>query len=146
MEFGTLIGDKLRQFREAKRLSQGHIEKRTGLLRCYISRVENGHTVPTIQTLEKMAQALETPLYQFFYDGVTQATSTEVAQNPRADGLWGSSGKDARALAKLQQCLARTSEKDKKLLLILAQKMADKRALKIAVRRRPRKPQKKRLG
>jgi transcriptional regulator with XRE-family HTH domain len=136
MEFGSLIGDRLRQFREAKRLSQGHIEKRTGLLRCYISRVENGHTVPTIQTLEKMAQALEMPLYQFFYDGAKHAASADAAHNSWADGLWGSSGKDARVLAKLRQFLARTSENDKKLLLLLAQKMAGDRALKIAVRRR----------
>src|SRR6266436_573025 len=58
-----IIGDRLRELREAKSLSQGDIEKRTGLLRCYISRVENGHTVPAVETLEKMARALELPLY-----------------------------------------------------------------------------------
>ena len=64
-----IICDRLREMREAKKLSQGDIEKRTGLLRCYISRVENGHTVPVIETLEKMARALEVPLYQLFYNG-----------------------------------------------------------------------------
>jgi len=64
-----IIGDRLREMREGKKLSQGDIEKRTGLLRCYISRVENGHTVPAIETLEKLARALEVPLYQLFYDG-----------------------------------------------------------------------------
>ncbi len=64
-----IIGDRLRAVREEKKLSQGDIEKRTGLLRCYISRVENGHTVPAIETLEKMARALEVPLYQLFCDG-----------------------------------------------------------------------------
>ena len=54
-----IIGDRLRALREEKKFSQGDIEKRTGLLRCYISRVENGHTVPAIETLEKMARALE---------------------------------------------------------------------------------------
>ena len=63
-----VIGDRLRALRDQKHLSQGEIEKRTGLLRCYISRVENGHTVPTVETLEKMARALEVPLYQLFYD------------------------------------------------------------------------------
>jgi transcriptional regulator with XRE-family HTH domain len=57
-----VIGDRLRELREAKELSQGDIEKRPGLLRCYISRVENGHTVPAIETLEKMARALEVPI------------------------------------------------------------------------------------
>jgi len=64
-----IIGGRLRALREEKQLSQGDIEKRTGLLRCYISRVENGHTVPAIETLEKMARALELPLYQLMYDG-----------------------------------------------------------------------------
>jgi transcriptional regulator with XRE-family HTH domain len=58
-----IIGDRLREMREAKKLSPGDIVKRTGLLRCYISRVENGHTVPAIETLEKLARALEVPLY-----------------------------------------------------------------------------------
>jgi len=65
-----VIGDRLRELREQKNLSQGDIEKRTGLLRCYISRVENGHTVPAIETLEKLARALEIPMYQLFYDGM----------------------------------------------------------------------------
>jgi transcriptional regulator with XRE-family HTH domain len=64
-----IIGDRLRELRETKKLSQGDIEKRTGLLRCHISRVENGHTVPAIETLEKLARALEIPLYQLFYEG-----------------------------------------------------------------------------
>ena len=64
-----IIGERLRALREEKKLSQGDIEKKTGLLRCYISRVENGHTVPAIETLEKMARALEIPMYKLFYDG-----------------------------------------------------------------------------
>lgn len=56
-----MIGDRLRTLREAKNLSQGDIEVRTGLLRCYTSRVENGHTVPSVGTLEKYARALEMP-------------------------------------------------------------------------------------
>jgi ribosome-binding protein aMBF1 (putative translation factor) len=58
-----IIGERLRALREEKKLSQGDIEKKTGLLRCYISRVENGHTVPAIEILEKMASALEIPMY-----------------------------------------------------------------------------------
>jgi transcriptional regulator with XRE-family HTH domain len=64
-----VIGERLKDLREEKNLSQGNIEKRTGLLRCYISRVENGHTVPAIETLEKMARAMEVPIYALFYDG-----------------------------------------------------------------------------
>jgi transcriptional regulator with XRE-family HTH domain len=64
-----IIGDRLREMREEKKLSQGDIEKRIELLRCHISRVENGHTVPAIETLKKLARALEVPLYQLFYEG-----------------------------------------------------------------------------
>jgi len=64
-----IIGDRLKTLRESKSLSQGDIEKRTGLLRCYISRVENGHTDPSVETLEKLARAFEVPLYHLFYDG-----------------------------------------------------------------------------
>ena len=63
-----VISDRLRTIREQKDLSQGDIEKRTGLKRCYVSRVENGHTVPAVETLQKFARALEIPLYQLFYE------------------------------------------------------------------------------
>jgi transcriptional regulator with XRE-family HTH domain len=64
-----IIGDRLRTLREQKKLSQGDIEKRSGLLRAYLSRVENGYTIPTIETLEKWAKALGVPMYQLFYEG-----------------------------------------------------------------------------
>ena len=57
-----VIGDRLKTLREAKDLSQGDIEKRTGLLRCYVSRVENGHTVPSVETLQEFARALKLPI------------------------------------------------------------------------------------
>ncbi len=64
-----LLGDRLRALRETKKLSQGDIEERSGLKRSYISRVENSHTVPAVEILEKLARALEVPLYQLFYEG-----------------------------------------------------------------------------
>jgi transcriptional regulator with XRE-family HTH domain len=64
-----IIGDRLRALRIEKKFSQGEVEKRTGLLRCYLSRVENGHTIPSVETLEKWARALEVPPYVLFYDG-----------------------------------------------------------------------------
>lgn len=91
-----VICDRLRTLREGKKLSQGDIEKRTGLLRCYISRVENGHTVPTVETLEKMARALEVPLYRLFYDGETPPKLENLTKRKTADEIaWGSSGKSA---------------------------------------------------
>jgi transcriptional regulator with XRE-family HTH domain len=120
-----VIADRLRSLREQKNLSQGDIEKRTGLLRCYISRVENGHTVPAIETLEKMARAMEVPLYQLFYDGEEPPKLPHFPKRKGGDGAsWGSSGKDARTLSNFRRLLKRTSESDRKLLLFMAQKMA----------------------
>ncbi|SRR6266478_5782048 len=120
-----IIGDRLRELREAKKLSQGGVEKRTGLLRCYISRVENGHTVPAIETLEKMARALEVPLYQLFYDGEDPPKVPNLLKgNSSREDAWGSSGKDARYLSKLRRLLGKSDEQDRKLLLHVVQKMA----------------------
>ena len=129
-----IIGDRLRALRKQKNFSQGEIEKRTGLLRCYVSRVENGHTVPAIETLEKFARALEVPMYQLFYEGEEPPKLLNLPKRKTADDIaWGSSGKDARVLAKFRRLLSRTAENDLKLLLFTAQQMAGKK-----IKRRPR--------
>jgi transcriptional regulator with XRE-family HTH domain len=122
-----IIADRLRALREEKKLSQGDIEKRTGLLRCYISRVENGHTVPAIETLEKMARALEVPLYQLFYDGEEPPVLPNLPKRKSADEIaWGSTGKEARYLTKFRRLMGRVDEGDRRLLLYMAQKMANR--------------------
>src|SRR5258708_36383027 len=122
-----VICDRLRELREGKNLSQGDIEKRTGLLRCYISRVENGHSVPAIETLEKLARALEVPLYQLFYDGEKPPQLPNLLKRKSADkDAWGSSGKDARYLNKLRRLTGKSDEGNRKLLLHMAQKMAQR--------------------
>jgi transcriptional regulator with XRE-family HTH domain len=119
-----VIGDRLKALREYKKMSQGDIERRTGLLRCYISRVENGHTVPAIETLEKMARAMEVPMYQLFYEG----------ENPPAPDLpkmagagWGSSGRDARILKRFRRLIGKADKNDLKLFLFVAQKMSQRK-------------------
>ena len=117
------IGAKLRELRVAKNLSQGDIEKRTGLFRCYTSRVENGYTVPTIETLEKYASALEVPIYRFF----TDEAAVKVPKLPKGgsdSSLWGARGKERAAFRKLAKALSRMDEPDRKLLLSMAQGMA----------------------
>jgi transcriptional regulator with XRE-family HTH domain len=120
-----VIGDRLRALREEKKFSQGDVEKRTGLLRCYISRVENGHTVPAVETLEKFARALEVPMYQLFYDGEEPPQLPNLPKRKSADDIvWGSKGKDARMLAKFCRLFSQTNESDLQLLFFVAQKMA----------------------
>ncbi|MGC1169054.1 MAG: helix-turn-helix transcriptional regulator [Candidatus Acidiferrales bacterium] len=117
-----MIGEGLRALREQKQLSQGDIEKRAGLLRVYISRVENGHTVPAIETLEKLARALEVPMYQLFYDG-EEPPKPSLPAAPADEG-WGSSGRDANTLHRFRRLMSRIDPNDRKLLLLAAQKMA----------------------
>lgn len=118
-----ILGERLRTVREHKELSQGDIEKRSGLLRCYISRVENGHTVPAVETLEKLARALEVPMYELLYEG-EEPPKPQVTGGKAGQKLWGASGKDARYLRKLQQCLSRMTDEDRNLLLFTVAKMS----------------------
>jgi transcriptional regulator with XRE-family HTH domain len=118
-----VIGSRLKDLRESKELSQGDIEKRTGLLRCYISRVENGPTVPAIETLEKMARALEVPMYRLIHDGKA-AASVRKAEPTKDRTEWGSTGKEAGYLSQLRRLLGKMEPDDQKLLLHMAQKVA----------------------
>ena len=117
-----VIGDKLKELRATKKLSQGDIEQRTGLLRCYISRVENGHTVPSVDTLEKMARALEIPMYRFFTDDAhvkkpnIPISKVETTRNRKQNAK----------LRPFVKALSRMNEKDQKILLHMASKMANR--------------------
>ena len=108
------IGSTIRDYRLEKGLSQGDVEKRTGLLRCYLSRVENGHTVPSLDTLTKIAQALELPLAQFFSDGPARAR----ASAPRV------SDEELRFLTQIRRYSPSLNESDRKLLLAMVKKFA----------------------
>jgi transcriptional regulator with XRE-family HTH domain len=107
-----LIADRLRELRKRKKWSQGEIEKRTGLLRCYLSRVENGHTVPSIETLEKLARALEVPMYQL------------PKRAPEGNLEWGSTAKDRQVLGRFRRLFPAMKESNRTLWIHLARKMA----------------------
>jgi transcriptional regulator with XRE-family HTH domain len=104
-------------------MSQGDIEKRTGLLRCYISRVENGHTVPNVDTLEKMARALEVPMYRLFTDDAHVKKPNIPLHAAPSRTLNTKQDHDFRAFAKL---LSRMDDKNRGLLLNMASKMANR--------------------
>ena len=124
------VGNRLRVIREERKLSQGDIEKSTGLLRCYVSRVENGHTVPSLETLEKFARALEVPLYRLFYEGENDPEPLKPL-NRKASSvtLWGIAGKDARTFNRLRSFLGHMEESDRRLLLHMARKMGSRRVI-----------------
>ena len=115
-----MIGERLRTIRESKNLSQGDIEQRTGMLRCYTSRVENGHTVPSLDTLAKYAQALEISMHQLFYDG--------EAEPKKIKGLnlgGGSiSPRQQREIESIGRKFAKLKERDKGLVRLMIAKLA----------------------
>lgn len=118
-----VVGERIKAIRESKNLSQGDVEKLTGLIRCYTSRVEHGHTVPNVETLEKYARAFEIPVYRLFYEGEVDS-SLKVFVSKNRDPARGLNGRDRKALREFSKCLSRMSEQDRKLLLALATKMA----------------------
>jgi transcriptional regulator with XRE-family HTH domain len=108
------IGSTIREYRLQKNMSQGDIEKRTGLLRCYLSRVENGHTVPSLDTLQKIARALDLQLSQFFAEELVSKEMSGLHLNED----------EIRFLTQVQRYSAQLSESDRRLLLAMVRKFA----------------------
>ena len=123
-----IIGTRLKKLREERNLSQGDIEKRTGLLRCYISRVENGHTVPSLETLERLAASLELPLYHLFFEGDEPPALPNLSKRQTTEELVldAEQEKELRFYEKVKRLLTRIDEKDRQLLLYMAQKLASR--------------------
>lgn len=105
------IGKRLRHLRLARGLSQSDIVRRTGLMAPYVSFIECGHKVPQLRTLEKWAEALRVPLYQFFLpDGAVHQRSAIVRLNYKEKRLF--------------NLLRRMDERDRRLLLSVASTLA----------------------
>jgi len=123
----VVVGERLRTLRQQKGLSQGGLERASGLLRCYISRVELGYTIPSLDTLQRFAAALGVPLYQLFYEGehppptphlTRRPTLWELAQEPGVEQA------EARFLFKIGKLATQLKKSDRSLLLDLAAKLA----------------------
>jgi len=118
-----VIGDRLRALREQKKMPQADIKKRLGLLRCYVARVENGHTVPSVDTLEKMALAFGVSMYRLFTgeEHVQKLNLTTEVIRRRVV-----SSKQKRELRAFAKRLLRVDDKDRGLLIHMASKMASR--------------------
>jgi len=120
----VLIGERIRQLRVQKGLSQGDVEKASGLLRCYISRVEHGHTVPSLETLEKFAMALDLPLYRLFYKGEEPPPTLHLTPRRTLEELAEDPGPEAKFLLKISKLLGRMTEPQRSFLLDVAKRLA----------------------
>jgi transcriptional regulator with XRE-family HTH domain len=116
-----IVGERIRSLREEKKLSRGDLQERTGLQRTYIWRVENGYTVPAIETLEKFARGLEVPIYKFFYEGKKPPPLAHIDAD---SGLWGAEGEAKKMLRRFRRCFAHIDESERSLLLYVAEEMA----------------------
>jgi transcriptional regulator with XRE-family HTH domain len=121
----TPIGHRLRQLRKTKNLSQGDIESKTGLLRCYISRVENGHTVPSLETLQRFAHGLGVSLYEIFYRENEARAKRGSPKHPARER--GPRADVEAFLRRFQELSPRLSPQDQEALLTLAKKLAGRK-------------------
>ncbi len=111
------IGETIRNYRLQKSMSQGDIEKRTGLLRCYLSRVENGHTIPSLDTLAKIAGAMDLPLAQFFADHTVNGSASSKAAPQLTED-------EVRFLTQIRRYSPNLNDSDRKLVIAMVKKMA----------------------
>jgi len=119
-----VIGERLKKFRESKQLSQGDVERRTGLLRCYISRVENGHTIPSIETLEKLASALETPMFRLFCEDDAEMAPGSNGKRPiDSDQDGEESEADKRYFREVRRLLTPAGPQDRRFFLNMARRL-----------------------
>jgi transcriptional regulator with XRE-family HTH domain len=116
-----IVGERIRALREKKKLTRGDLQERTGLQRTYIWRVENGYTVPAIETLEKFARGLKVPIYRLFYEGKGRPPLVPVNES---GSLWGTQGEQKKMLRRFRRCLGQMDEGQRSLLAHLAEEMA----------------------
>jgi transcriptional regulator with XRE-family HTH domain len=115
------IGRRLKELRESRNLSQGDIGVRSGLLRCYTSRVENGHTVPSVDTIAKYANALGIPLFAFFPN--EENVRRVEPSLPSKDSDWGATLRQRFQNHKIITALTKMNEGDRQLVLALVQRL-----------------------
>jgi transcriptional regulator with XRE-family HTH domain len=125
------IANRLRALREERKLSQGHVEERTGLKRCYTSRVENGYTVPSLKTLEKYADAFNVPLFKLFYDANKPPPLLNLFKRSAIEELTqGDSSSEDHYLSRLFKSLRSMNQADRSMFLHVTQKVASRQEAK----------------
>jgi len=78
------IGQRIRQLRESRGMTQSQLQARSRVSRSYLSRIESGQMTPSLGTLEKIAEALGVGLNRFF---VPESNGETVLEDPFIQGL-----------------------------------------------------------
>ncbi len=124
----TSIGQRIRELRKQKGLSQRGMESVSGLHACYISRVEHGHTVPMLETLERFAKALDVPLYRLFYSGEQPPATPHLTPRRTLAELAAETESETRFFSRLKSLFRSLADSDRKVLLALARQLAGREA------------------
>ncbi|HLW79752.1 MAG TPA: helix-turn-helix transcriptional regulator [Terriglobia bacterium] len=122
----TLIGQRLRELRKQKGLLQRDVQTASGLQRGYVSRVERGHTIPSLETLEKFARVLEVPLFRLFYSGDAPAPTPHLTPRMTLEEVSADSPEEARFFARLKRLMHQVADSDREVLLGLAKRLAER--------------------
>jgi transcriptional regulator with XRE-family HTH domain len=67
------IGKRIRELRMQRGLSQRDVQHSTNMMAAHVSRVELGHTTPSLETVERLAALFGVPLHEMFRDGTERA-------------------------------------------------------------------------
>jgi transcriptional regulator with XRE-family HTH domain len=118
------VGTRICAERKARNLSQADLERRCGLARCRISWLEHGRAIPTIETLERIADALEIPVHRLLLEDQGHARESSLPVDSRKQGSGRQGKKGARVFGELRRHLRRMCDEDKVLLVFIAEKMA----------------------
>ncbi len=78
------IGQRIRQLRESRGMTQSQLQARSRVSRSYLSRIESGQMTPSLGTLEKISEALGVGLNRFF---IPESTGEALLEDPFIQGL-----------------------------------------------------------
>ncbi len=78
------IGQRIRQLRESRGMTQSQLQARSRVSRSYLSRIESGQMTPSLGTLEKISEALGVGLNRFF---IPESNGEALMEDPFIQGL-----------------------------------------------------------
>ncbi len=78
------IGQRIRQLRESRSMTQSQLQSRSKVSRSYLSRIESGQMTPSLGTLEKISEALNVGLNRFF---IPESDGEALLEDPFIQGL-----------------------------------------------------------
>jgi len=67
------LGETIAFYRKKKGLTQEQFAEKAGTANCYISRIENGHDIPSVPKLQDIATALEAPAWVLLHGPMSDA-------------------------------------------------------------------------